>query len=203
MNEDEKNSSSESYMGNTSLFREQSQYSIGREKENASKITLLAYPKGIQCLLIGSLSNNHSKTFSRNTSGSFNQNPYSYGENLLELDEAQTTSTLINRMWQQSLKDSYRKNAKGLLMLSTLGSLHRFSAGVSVSYREQERSEQTQSDTRFFLRWLTNPNMCRPLQKWLAENFRSNMIGNPRHISFLFPINWVMKPKSRDGLYMI
>lgn len=151
MNEDEKNSSSESYMGNTSLFREQSQYSIGREKENASKITLLAYPKGIQCLLIGSLSNNHSKTFSRNTSGSFNQNPYSYGENLLELDEAQTTSTLINRMWQQSLKDSYRKNAKGLLMLSTLGSLHRFSAGVSVSYREQERSEQTQSDTRFFL----------------------------------------------------
>ncbi len=151
MKEDEKGISSESYLGNTSLFREQRQYGIEREKENASRITLLAYPKGIQCLFIGSLSDNRSQAFSENTSGSFKQNPYDYVDKPLDSDEAQLASILINRMRQQSVRASHGKNAKGLLTLSALGALHSYSAGVSISYRERERTEQTLSDTRFFL----------------------------------------------------
>lgn len=203
MTGDEKNSSSENYLGDKSLFGEQRQYSVEREKENGAKVTLLSYPKGIQCLFMGSLSDNHSQGFSQNTSASFNQNPYNYSDLPLELDETQHASIFINRMQQQNSQTSHRKRARGNLMFSTMGKISSYSVGLSISYHESNRSEQVLSETHFFLLGDSVANQSQYVhtpskQMSGGVSFQYDWNSTPHRLSCRYQLNYGKEEQGRS-----
>lgn len=146
--------SAENYLSGSSLFTEKQDRNNSRETGVRSRSILMKQIRNVSLLFIGNIENAHSQSASQNTSASFNRNPYEYSDQPLEselLSSEQLASICTNRMQQQSLQRSHRKSAGGGLSINKLGGSNTYLINLNTSYSENERSNLTQSSTRFFL----------------------------------------------------
>ncbi len=143
--------SSENYLGSTSLFTEQRNRSNSRNNGTSLRSILSTKLFNGIFLFLGTASDSRSQNASSNLSASFNKNPFDYSDNPLDTDVSALTSIYTNRNEQQSMSRSHRQAASGTISWSKFGAGGKnFLVVLGASYNENDGSSLTQSRTHFF-----------------------------------------------------